>query len=141
MGKSIRKKIKIATIVFHALIVIGAGHGIGFIGLVEIVSVPSLLSGYEFTLEGNFGIRIMSIGMISLIGKLIYITSFYINNRAFKSMLEMLGIIVFYTVIYLLVYDSTEYESRSKIIFYTSIPFLISSSCFLFLSLFKRKNE
>ena len=53
------RKVKIFTILFHSFIIIGAGHGIGIMGIIDIASIPNLIDNYEFTLNGNFDDNIM----------------------------------------------------------------------------------
>lgn len=126
------KKRKIYTIIFHSLIVIGAFHGIGIMGLIDIASIPNLISGTSFTLKGDLGDKIMSIGLISLIGKLLLITSFFIKTKAYKRTLEIIGVLILWLSIYLLSSGNWIYNSVHAIAFYTSIPFLISSGILVF---------
>lgn len=124
------KTTKIYTIILHSFIIIGVGHGIGIMGLIDIASIPNLISGYGLTLKGSFSDKIMTIGLISLIGKLLLVTSFFIKTIIYKRSLEIIGVIMLWLSVYFLTNGSWNYNSVYKIAFYTSIPFLISSIVF-----------
>lgn len=83
-----------------------------------------------FTLNGSFSDKIMSIGLISLIGKLLLITSFFIKTENYKRVPEITGVIVLWISVYFLTNGDWIYDSAHEIAFYTSIPFLISSGVF-----------
>lgn len=125
------KTIKIYTIILHSFIIIGVGHGIGIMGMFDIASIPNLISGYGFTLNGSFSDKIMSIGLISLIGKLLLITSFFIKTKNYKRVPEIIGVIILWISVYFLTNGDWIYDSAHEIAFYTSIPFLISSGIFM----------
>ncbi|CAL2103846.1 conserved membrane protein of unknown function [Tenacibaculum sp. 190130A14a] len=124
------KTTKIYTIILHSFIIIGVGHGIGIMAMFDIASIPNLISGYGFALNGSFSDKIMSIGLISLIGKLLLITSFFIKSENYKRVSEIIGVIMLWISVYFLTNGDWIYDSAHEIAFYTSIPFLISSIVF-----------
>ncbi|WP_299834825.1 hypothetical protein [uncultured Tenacibaculum sp.] len=130
-----KKTVKIFTIVSHALIILGVGHGIGFMGLIDVASIPNLISDYGFTLKGSFSDRIMSIGLISLVGKVLLLISFFIKKFQTKEILEFLGLILLWVSFFFLNFNLGS-NSSGGIIFFTGIPFLISSVIFAFVMVF-----
>ncbi len=121
------KKIKIFTILIHSFIIIGAGHGIGIMGMIDIASIPNLIDNYGFTLSGNFDDNIMSIGLLSLIGKILLIFSLFVKINRIKNLTGLIGISLLWITVYFLTSGNWNYDSLYELAFWTSIPFLISS--------------
>jgi hypothetical protein len=121
------KKIKIFTIIIHSFIIIGVGHGIGIMGIIDIASIPNLIDGYEFTLKGEFSDKIMSIGLISLIGKVLLIISLFLKSKLNKRIFEIVGILFLWVSVYFLTSGNWSYNWLYGFTFLTSVPFLIAS--------------
>jgi len=127
------KKIKIFTIIIHSFIILGVGHGIGIMGIMDIASIPNLIDGYGFTLKGEFNDKIVSIGLISLIGKTLLIVSLFLKHELRKRVFEIIGIILLWISVYFLTSGNWSDNSVYEIAFWTSVPFLISSLNLAFL--------
>lgn len=121
------KKVKIFTILIHSFIIIGAGYGIGIMGMIDIVSIPNLIDNYGFTLNGNFDDNIMSIGLLSLIGKMLLIFSLFVKTNRIKNLTGLIGILLLWISVYFLTSGNWNYDSLYELAFWTSVPFLISS--------------
>src|SRR5690606_18083181 len=121
------KKIKIFTILIHSFIRIGAGHGIGIMGMIDIASIPNLIDNYGFTLSGNFDDNIMSIGLLSLIGKILLILSLFVKINRIKNLTALIGISLLWITVYFLTSGNWNYDSLYELAFWTSVPFIISS--------------
>ena len=121
------RKVKIFTILFHSFIIIGAGHGIGIMGIIDIASIPNLIDNYEFTLNGNFDDNIMSIGLLSLIGKILLIFSLFMKINRIKNLTGLIGISILWITVYFLTSVNWNYNSLYELAFWSSVPFLISS--------------
>jgi hypothetical protein len=139
LKKNKRKSI-ILTIILHSLIILGVGHGIGIMGIIDIASIPNLIDGYEFKLSGEFSDIIMSIGLISLIGKILLILSLFLKSEFYKQVLEIIGIIILWISVYFLSSGNWSYNFLYSIAFLTSIPFLASSLNSAFLIFRKNKK-
>ncbi len=111
----------------HSFIILGVGHGIGIMGIIDIASIPNLIENYGFTLNGEFSDKIMTIGLISLIGKVLLIVSIFLKSEFYKRILEIVGIILLWVSVYFLSSGNWSNNSVYEIAFWTSIPFLISS--------------
>ncbi|REG82711.1 hypothetical protein [Winogradskyella sediminis] len=129
------KKVKIFTILIHSFIIIGAGHGIGIMGMIDIASIPNLIDNYGFTLNGNFDDNIMSIGLISLIGKILLILSLFVKPNRTKNLTGLIGLLLLWISVYFLTSGNWNYDSLYELAFWTSIPFLISSIVLTYLIL------
>ncbi|WP_445738499.1 hypothetical protein [Mariniflexile sp.] len=137
------KKIKIFTILIHSFIIIGAGHGIGIMGMIDIASIPNLIDNYGFTLSGNFDDNIMSIGLLSLIGKILLIFSLFVKINRIKNLTGLIGILLLWISVYFLTSGNWNYDSLYELAFWTSVPFLISSIILTYLIIknFKQNTE
>jgi hypothetical protein len=123
----------ILIIILHSFIILGVGHGIGIMGIIDIACIPNLIDDYGFTLSGEFNDKIMSIGFISLIGKVLVIISIFLKSEFFKRILKIIGILLLWVSVYFLSCGNWTYNSVYKIAFWSSIPFLISSLNSMFL--------
>ena len=102
-------------------------------GIIDIACIPNLIDDYGFTLSGEFNDKIMSIGFISLIGKVLVIISIFLKSEFFKRILKIIGILLLWVSVYFLSCGNWTYNSVYKIAFWSSIPFLISSLNSMFL--------
>ena len=134
------KKIKIFTILFHSFIIIGAGHGIGIMGMIDIASIPNLIDNNGFTLSGNLDDNIMSIGLLSLIGKILLIFSLFVKTNRTKNLTGLIGIFLLWISVYFLTSGNWNYNSLYELAFWTSVPFIISSIILNYL-IFKNINQ
>lgn len=58
--KSINRLL-VLTIIFSVFILVGAGHGIGFLGLIEVIGLREIFRGdTEFSLIGNYDDRLFT---------------------------------------------------------------------------------
>jgi hypothetical protein len=123
----------ILTVILHSFIILGVGHGIGIMGIIDIASILNLIENYGFTLNGEFSDKIMTIGLISLIGKILLIISLFLKTKLCERILEIVGILLLWISVYFLTSGNWNYNSVYEIAFWTSIPFLISSLCLAYL--------
>ena len=121
------KKTKLYTILFHSLIIIGAGHGIGIMGIFDvigIIQIPEIYkNGIIFNINGDYQDRLSLVVIFSLIGKIILITSLFLN----KNIITLIGIIILWISVYFLTSGNWSYDWLYGFSFLTSIPFLIYS--------------
>ncbi|MUU76894.1 hypothetical protein [Winogradskyella endarachnes] len=138
------KKIKIYTILIHCFIIIGVGHGIGILLVLDYLSVQSLFNNeIIFNLSGNYQDRLELVGLISFIGKIILIVSFFVSRKIFKNTLNLVGVIVLWISVYILTSGNWSYDGLYPISFITSVPFIIASLFLVYytlMSLNKRKS-
>ena len=136
------KIIKILTIIFHSLIVIGAGHGIGFLIFCDISSIPALfMNEINFSLSAEYQEKLMFTGLISIIGKIILVFSFFIKKWRNKLLSEVIGILLLWFSVYVLTSGNWNYSSLPEFSFWSSIPFLIISGILVILISWKYYTE
>ena len=135
--KKVKRNSIILTIILHSFIILGVGHGIGIMGIIDIASIPNLIDNYGFTLNGEFNDNIMSIGLISLLGKVLLIFSLFQKSESYEKIFEIIGIILLWVSVYFLSSGNWNYNFVYAIAFLTSIPFLISSLNLSFLIMSK----
>jgi hypothetical protein len=136
------KKIKILTIILHSLILIGAGHGIGFLIFFDFFSIPALfMNKIEYNLNVDYEDKLMLVGLVSIIGKITLIFSFFIKSKRNKILAEIIGILLLWISVYFLTSGNWNYDSLYEFSFWSSIPFLISSvflSILIVLKIYKK---
>ena len=120
--KSKIKKLIVITLILHVLILVGAGHGIAFLGLLEIVIFISEDYIYAFSDKHQ---QIQAIAaMISLSGQILLLFVL-IWNRIVKYILPV-AMFALYSGLILLSLEFN-YNTSAQLSFYTGIPFLILS--------------
>ena len=114
------------TIILNALIIIGAGHGIGPLGLFEVVSMRELILGdFNYNITGHYDDRIMTVGLISLAGQSTLISSFFFDGRV-KSILTIIGCLIMLIGTYILTKDSKDMNLDMFSLMF-SLPFIGTS--------------
>jgi hypothetical protein len=114
------------TIILNTLIIIGAGHGIGPLGLFEVVSIRELILGdFHFNIAGRYDDRLMTVGLISLMGQSTLISGFFFDRRI-KSLLTIIGCLIMLTGTYILTKDSKDMNLDMFSLLF-SLPFIGTS--------------
>ncbi len=125
------KKTKLYTILFHSLIIIGAGHGIGIIGIFDvigIIQIPEIYkNGIQFNMNTDYEDRLSLVVIFSVIGKITLITSLFLNKDTIKNLIALIGILLLWISVYFLTYGNWSYDWLYGFSFFTSIPFIIYS--------------
>ncbi|WP_299627908.1 hypothetical protein [uncultured Tenacibaculum sp.] len=125
------RKESLITILLHSLIVIGFGHGLGFLIFFDILSIPNFLkNGIQVDFELSYMDRLMNVGFISIIGKLILILGLFQKATISKMIFNIIGIILLLFAVIYLTYGNWYYENLHAFSFLFSIPFLIYSVSF-----------
>ena len=131
------KRIKIWTMILHSMIIIGAGHGIGILGIMDIACIPKIIeNGIQNNNFGDFGDNLILVGLISLIGKIVLIISLFMKKEPNKNIAGLIGLFILWVSFYVLVSGNWNYDSLYELAFWTGLPFLICSIV-LFVLFFK----
>ena len=94
--KSINRLL-ILTIVFNFFILIGAGHGIGFLGLIEFLGFNEFIQGdVKFSLTGNYDDRLFTAATIALVGQIILLISYSRKTQLQKFKLIYVGLFILF---------------------------------------------
>ena len=131
------KRIKIWTMILHSMIIIGAGHGIGILGIMDIACIPKIIeNGIQNNNFGDFGDNLILVGLISLIGKIVLIISLFMKKEPNKNIAGLIGLFILWVSFYVLVSGNWNYDSLYELAFWTGLPFLFCSIV-LFVLFFK----
>src|SRR5687767_5383604 len=121
------KPLTITTIVTNLLIVIGAGHGTGVLGLVIIFGLPDIVSnGFTYGFNASYEDRMSACTVISLLGHVLIVTSMFIKTVTIKFWIKVLGLIGLWWGFVLLT-NNYRFSSADEIGIVTGIPFIIFS--------------
>jgi len=134
------KSLTIWTIVLNFLILVGAGHGVGIIGLIEIISLIRILTGQafgnediSFALNSTYEKSLFAVGLFSFIGQLLLLSSLLIKKPDKKDWTKIVGIIFLWIGFYYLVHNIFQ-DGLSGVGFFTGLPFFICSIIIIYRS-------
>ena len=122
--KSVNRLV-ILTIVFNFLILIGAGHGIGFLGLIEILGLNEFIQGYvKFSLTGNYDDRLFTAATIAAIGQIILIIAYFKKLQVQKFKVIYVGLFTLFFSYFILTMDFFN-STLDSFSFWAGTPFLV----------------
>jgi hypothetical protein len=118
------KKLKIWTLVTHGLIIIGAGHGILFLFIIEIFSFPYVTKeNFSFLFNGvenHFPV----VGLLSFLGQATLIFSIIHHKKKLQNVAQIIGLSLLWLSVVYFTYDTTK-DAYTHIALVTAIPFVI----------------
>ena len=97
------KTLKIWTILTHALIVVGFGHGMITFGLIEIFWFPYFTkSGFSLSFNSSFEASISTVGLTTFVGQCFLIYSILAKRNSIKVAAHISGLIILWlSILYL----------------------------------------
>ncbi len=117
-------KLKIWTIVSHGLIVIGAGHGILFLFIVEVLLFPYVTKD-SFSLSFNVvDNHFPIVGLTTFLGQAALLFSILAHSQRLKIFFQIIGLCLLWLSIVYFTYD-TSTDRYIHIALLTVIPFAI----------------
>jgi hypothetical protein len=126
------KSLTIWTIVLNFLVLLGVGHGIVCIGLMEVFSFFGILTGhpihdkyFSWSLIGSYDQSIGPATLLTLSGQAFLLLSFFINGSS-KIQFRLLGLLLLWFGYYYLIHNFIN-NSTSQLSLFSGIPFMISS--------------
>lgn len=118
-------RLLLLTIVSNFFILIGAGHGLGFLGLIEVMVVKELCKGTtEFSVAGNYENRLFLSAIIAMLGQIILTIAFSLKNGILKYKATYGGLSILLISFILLTMDITD-SNLDILSFLGGTPFLI----------------
>jgi hypothetical protein len=119
------RKLKIWTIITHAFIVVGFGHGIITLGFIEVFWFPYITKdGFTFFFNSSFEARLPTIGLLTLIGQASLACSTFTKRDRWALAFQLLGLLFLWlSIVYFVIYLSKEHYIQFGTL--TAIPFLI----------------
>lgn len=116
-----------SAVILTFIIVIGAGHGIGCIGMAEIISFPYVTqNGLSLSLNSSYNDSMLTAALFSAIGQVLLYISLWMHNGKRKLTIRTVAIILLWTGFF---YLTRQYftDSSAKLSFWTGTPFLLVS--------------
>lgn len=139
VSMKIIKFLSILTLIFNALILIGAGHGFGPIILFEFLLFSAdFTKGSEINLIGNYDEKLIPFAFLNLIFQLILFSSIFMNQKLKTRIITISVICLILNLIYF-TYDFVE-SNLSRFTLISGIPF-IKIGCFLILKINSVKTQ
>ncbi len=122
--KSVNRLV-ILTIVFNFLILIGAGHGIGFLGLIEIFGLNEFIKGdVKFSLTGDYDNRLFTAATIALVGQIVLFVAYFRKVQAQKFKTIYVGLFILFFSYFILTIDFFN-STLDSFSFWAGTPFLV----------------
>jgi hypothetical protein len=118
------KKVKIWTIITHAFILVGFGHGVAFFLIIEIIWFPYFTKDFSFDLYAPFNSHLPVVGLTALLGQIALIFSILNKRQEVKIAFQITGLLLLWTSILYFTYTSSE-DHYTHFAALTCIPFAI----------------
>ena len=126
------KSLTIWTIILDFSIIVGAGHGVACIGLLEIFHIIGIVTGHRInddylslSLTASYDKSLGAVALFSLIGQILLTISFFIKGQE-HFWTKLLGLFFLWTGFYYLTHNIFD-DALSQVGFFVGVPFLISS--------------
>lgn len=99
------KAIKIWALVTHAFIVIGMGHGILTLGILEVISLATLFDKAWAQNDGDVSaMSLRLVTLLSLAGQVAIIASFYVKRKTTELGLHVPGLLLLWASVLVYAY-------------------------------------
>jgi peptidoglycan/LPS O-acetylase OafA/YrhL len=118
------KKLKIWTIISHGLIIVGAGHGILFLFIIEIFFFPYVTKdnfNFSFSTDDN---HFPIVGLTTLLGQTTLVLSILNKKQKLKNIFQVIGLCLLWLSIVYFINDTTK-DAYIHLALITVIPFAI----------------
>ncbi len=129
----------ITTVVLNAFILIGAGHGFGFLFVYEILSLNFIFTDFPAFNWSHYDERLMPVSFLSLIFQILLLICLRIKAGRLKRTLITIFSLLLLLIFFVLVQDFSR-SDLDKFSLISGIPFLISSLFLLFKVNFIKKS-
>ena len=134
------KKLTIWTIALSFFIIVGLGHGIGCMGLIELAWLTNFnTEDFSISLTSSYNTSLNAVALFAIIGHLLLIISLFVKAQEKNYWIKITGTIFLWISVYYLTHNLFT-DSASQIGFFSAIPFLICSGI-LFYSIVKQRIQ
>lgn len=117
-------KLKIWTLLSHAIIIIGAGHGILFLVVIEILTFPYVTKdNFDFSfslIENHFPV----VGFTTFLGQIALLFSILNKKQVAKNVSQIFGLCLLWLSVLYFKYDASK-DSYTHIAIWSTLPFAI----------------
>jgi hypothetical protein len=129
------KKLIIRTVISNALIIVGAGHGIGFLGLIEVAWLPQIywIGTEDFSLSpaSSYDKTLGLVALLCLVGQLLLLSTLLIKRPQIAQIFIIVSLLLLWTGTFYLTHHLLV-DTVSLIGFITGLPFLVFSGLLLY---------
>lgn len=129
----------ITTVILNAFILIGAGHGFGFLFISEVLSLNYIFTDSAVFNWSHYDGRLMPVSFLSLIFQILLLICLRIKKWRLKKTLITVFSLFLVLIFFVLVQDFSK-SNVDKFSLIGGIPFLISSLFLLLKVNFIKKN-
>ncbi|WP_405225194.1 hypothetical protein [Dokdonia sp. Asnod1-B02] len=134
------KKLKIWTIILHSFIVIIHKSTISVMFFIEFFIIQRWLAN-NGDFSDSFTSLMLTASIISALGKLLIITSFYVKKVVVKNLTGIIGLVLLYFSFRYVAYPSLPDTDFHKWAFWSGIPFIIASILLFYQQFTVLKNK
>ncbi len=118
-------RLLILTIILNFLIPVGAGHGIGFLGLIEIMGLSQLVHGDAiFSFTGDYDNRLFTAATIAIAGQIILTVAYFSKQQNRKFKIIYFGIFILFFSYFTLTIELFE-ANLDNFSFWAGTPFSV----------------
>lgn len=122
---TVNKKLKIWTVITHAFIMVGFGHGILTFLVIEVMWFPYVSSEhFSLALSASFKAHLPVIGLMTLLGQVAFLFSILLKQQGVKNLLQLSGLVLCWAGVVYFVFDTTK-DAGIHFGTVTCIPFVI----------------
>ncbi len=119
------KKLQIWTIIAHALIVVGFGHGIANFAVIEAAWLPYVTNHtLSFDLTASFDAHLPTVGLTTLIGQILLVLSIFQKAFYQRISLQISGLVALWLSIFYFL-QGIGHELNIHFAGFTALPFAI----------------
>ena len=126
---TVNRRLKIWTLITHALIIVGMGHGIACFAIVEIISFRIFFLFYNIHSTDPSDILLMIVGLAALLGQCAIAFSLLTRRNNLKIPFYIIGLIFLWASVICFQYI-TSIDHYTHLLTITCLPFLVCSVIF-----------
>jgi hypothetical protein len=124
--KSVNRFI-ILTVIFNFLILVAAGHGIGFLGLFEFFGLTEFsVTKATFKFTGNFDDRLFTAALLALVGQITLTVAYFKKQEVQKFLVIYVGLCILLLSFFVLTIDLFN-STLDSFSFWGGAPFCLVS--------------
>jgi len=132
----------ILVITLNLVIVIGAGHGILFFGMIEFFALQDLMTGdFEFDLSGRYDDRLFTVALLSSLGQAVLVSSLFQMKVKIRAAFAIFGSVYLLALLAVLTQDAAVLN-LDMITLVSSLSFIITALALIIkTSIHVKKNQ
>lgn len=130
----------ILVVILNLFIIVGIGHGFGFLGIVEFLSIKDILQGKaKFSLYGSYNDTLYTASTLAAIGQIIMMFAYFQKIKNQKIKIVYFGLLILLISFSLLVVELSSMTISSFGIL-AGTPFLIAGVALIIIAIINNRN-